>query len=288
MSTKASDIRRRVLQDTDLIPPLPEVVVRVIALLNEGETEPEELEKLLSFDHVLVARVLGMVNSPFFRQRREIRSVRDAIMVLGYQNLRSLLMVTSASKFMKRNFAIYGHDERGLWSHSVCVGAGARCLAAHLDENPMMQEELFIAALLHDIGKMVLARHLAYFPEDRLSGFESIVAMERELLGITHAEAGTLVAAKWNLSPLVSIVIDRHHGSDCTPEFERHVSIVRLADGVAHDEGIGYAAAAPSQASIDDADLRVLDLTPDEWEPVREQLIEAMHKAVPDLSGVAG
>ena len=288
MSTKTSDIRRRVLQDTDLIPSLPEVIVRAIALLNEGDTKVEELQKMLSLDHVLVARILAMVNSPFFRQRREIRSVRDAIMVLGYQNLRSLLLVTSASRLMTRDFAIYGHDEKGLWYHAVCVAAGAKCLAVHLSEDPMMQEELFIAALLHDIGKMVLVRHLAQLPEDQLSGFESTVAMERELLGITHAEAGTLVAAKWNLGPLVSIVIDRHHGSDCEPEYERYVSVVRLADGVAHDEGIGYSAALTPQGSIDPADLQVLDFTPDEWEPVREQLLEAMQQALTHLSGVAG
>ena len=90
--------RREILHKSDLIPPLPDLVVRLLAVLNNQETEPEDLEKLLQNDQVLVAKMLAMVNSPFYGMNRSIRTVKDAVMVLGFRGVRSLVLATSTTR----------------------------------------------------------------------------------------------------------------------------------------------------------------------------------------------
>lgn len=290
MTTSQRELRRAILRDTDQIPTLPEVIVRVIALLNECDTQPSDLEEVLRCDPALVARVLAMVNSPFFGQRQEITSIRDAIMVLGYQNLRSLVLVTSTSKFLSRDFSCYGHDPKGLWKHAVAVAAGAKSLAVRLGINPMIREEVFIGALLHDIGKMVLHRHLSTFSQDEIRTHGTAEDAEDSLLGITHPEAGTLVAAKWNLSPLVTTIIGCHHETpDIVADDEGAVlvAIVRVSDRLSHELGIGFEDGPMESSEIEPQDLALLNLDEDAWADAREAMRTDIDLALLHLSGVA-
>jgi len=121
--------RREILHKSDLIPPLPDVVVRVMALLNQGDIEPEDLEQHLRYDQVLVAKMLGLVNSPFYGMNRKISSIRDAVMVMGFRGLRSLILATSTADYLMSDFTSYGHSTKGLWQHSLAVASGAKTLA---------------------------------------------------------------------------------------------------------------------------------------------------------------
>ena len=287
MSTiPSTDIRRRILQDTDLIPTLPEVTVKVIAFLNEGDTQPEDLENLLIYDQALVARVLAMVNSPFFGLCREISRIKDAIMVLGYQNLRSLVIATSSVKHMRQDFSCYGYEPKGLWKHSVSIAEATKSLASDLGEAEPMCEEMFIAALLHDIGKMVMGNYLTSCPKDSLDGFASIEDAERELLGINHGEAGTLVAAKWNLSPLVSVIAEHHHDGEPSSEFKRYVTMLRIADGLMHDAGTGYLEGQSPSSHDLGRELAVLGVESDDWEAFKHDAEAAAELALVHIAGV--
>lgn len=280
------EARRRVLRDADLIPPLPEVIVRVIAALNDENTKLEELEKLLRCDPVLVARMLAMVNSPWYGIRRPVRTVKDAIVLLGYQNLRSMVMITSTSKFMRQDFSCYGHDDKGLWRHSVAVAAAARELALMLGEGETAAEELFVAALLHDIGKMVLSKYLAETPPDEIQSYDSITAAEQEILGMTHAEAGDLVAGKWNLTSVVHSVIANHHEDAVEVLNSRHVAIVRLSDALGHELGTGYQEGAAPAADYRQDDLACLGLDMDQWVEAKDRLRETMELATACIANV--
>ncbi len=279
-------MRRRVLRETDLIPPLPEVIVRVIALLNKPDTPPAELEAILRCDHVLVARLMAMVNSAFYGMRQSVRTIKDAIMVLGYQNLRSMVMITSTSQLMRQDFDCYGHNDKGLWRHSVSVAASARGLSTLLGDDKALAEELFVAALLHDIGKMVLSKHLSQASKEQIRAHGSITAAEDALVGITHAEAGDLVAGKWNLSPVVHSVITNHHGDQVEVLDARHVAIVRLADALAHETGTGYYQGQAPQPHYQPEDLACLGLDTSEWTGVKDRLRQNMDLAVNSLTAV--
>src|SRR5262245_41721762 len=153
--------RREILHRSDLIPPLPDFVVRLLGLFNDPHTEPRDIERHLQNDQVPVAKTLPMVNSPFFGQRHAVRTVKDAVMLLGFRRLRSFLIASSTGRYMQRDFSCYGHDRKGLWKHAVAVAAAAREIARSCGLGAEDAELMFLAGLLHDIGKLAIEPYVA-------------------------------------------------------------------------------------------------------------------------------
>lgn len=279
--------RREILHKSDLIPPLPDVVVRVIALLNQGDIEPEDLEQHLMYDQVLVAKMLGLVNSPFYGMNRRINSIRDAVMVMGFRGLRSLILATSTADYLMSDFSCYGHSAKGLWGHSLAVAAGAKQLGTLVGLSHESQEEMFIAGLLHDIGKMLVGPYL----EERNIGFvpgtDGMIEVERDAIGIDHAEAGALVAAKWNLSILVQELLRNHHGeADIADESRAHLAVLRIADAIAHEEMTGYREECQPSTAISSEDRAVVTAAGIDWDDAKAQVREAMAAALDGLSKI--
>lgn len=276
--------RREILHKSDLIPPLPDLVVRLLGVLNKQETEPEDLERLLQNDQVLVAKMLAMVNSPFYGMNRAIRTVKDAVMVLGFRGVRSLVLATSTAKFMQRDFTCYGHDAKGLWLHAASVAAGAKALARRCKLGADLAEQMFVAGLLHDIGKLMLLPYLN--GSKQLVKAPELIAAERAAIGIDHTEAGALVTAKWNLSLEIQEILKNHHDRDdsvCSPS----LAVVRLADAVAHEIGVGYLPEMAPRSSVLAADLAVVGLTENSWSAVRDDLAVTMDEAVQALGSLS-
>ncbi len=276
--------RREILHKSDLIPPLPDLVVRLLAVLNNQETEPEDLEKLLQNDQVLVAKMLAMVNSPFYGMNRSIRTVKDAVMVLGFRGVRSLVLATSTAKFMQRDFACYGHEPKGLWLHAACVAAGSKALARSCKLGADAAEQLFVAGLLHDIGKLML---LPYVHDNKtLAQARDRAAAERAAIGMDHTEAGALVTAKWNLSLEIQEVLKNHHDRDesvCSPG----LAVVRLADQIAHEMGVGYLPQSAPVGRVLPGDLAVLGIAEPSWTTLRDEVAAIMDDAVQALGSLA-
>lgn len=279
--------RREILHKSDLIPPLPDVVVRVIALLNQGDIEPEDLEKHLMYDQVLVAKMLGLVNSPFYGMNRKINSIRDGVMVMGFRGLRSLILATSTADYLMSDFACYGHSPRGLWQHSLAVAASAKALGKLVGLDAEAQEELFIAGLLHDIGKMLVAPYLQERNIRFVSGPNEMIKVEQDTIGIDHAEAGALVAAKWNLSTLVQELLRNHHGAEGMPEDSKtYLAILKISNALAHESMAGYREECEPDSTITSADRMVVTGAGLDWEEVKIQVREAMDTALAGLSGI--
>lgn len=277
--------RREILHKSDLIPPLPDLVVRLLALLNSKDAEPKHLEDLLQHDQVLVAKMLAMVNSPFYGLNRTIRTIKEAVMVLGFRGVRSLVLATSTARFLQRDYSCYGHTPKGLWLHAVSVAAGARDLARSCRLGADDAEQLFVGGLLHDIGKLLLVPYLpatAQGPKPTTA----MVDVERARIGIDHAEAGGLVAVKWNLAAEVQQVIAAHH-SAAGAATTRSMAVVRLADAVAHETGVGYLPERSPAGVAQPADVAALGLDEARWTAVRDRMAATMDEAVLALGSLS-
>ena len=279
-------MRREILHKSDLIPPLPELVVRLLALLNKQETEPVQLEEILAQDQVLVAKMLAMVNSPFYGLNRSITNIRDAIMVLGFRGLRSLILASSTAKYMARDYTCYGHDSKGLWKHSLAVASGARYISTHCEFDQDAGEELFVTGLLHDVGKMLLAPSLLDHNAEASTFPGTITELERSMVGLDHTEAGALIAAKWNLSGVVQEGIKHHHDSQAPEDLDREVAVVRLANAFAHSQGYGYLPERVPEHEYAPEDLDSLKLTQDDWERIRSEMEETVQEALDKLAQI--
>lgn len=276
-------MRREILAKSDLIPPLPDLVVKLLAAVNDQGTEPEHLELLLQNDPVLVAKMLALVNSPFYGMNRAILTIKDAVMVLGFRGVRSLVLATSVAKLLQRDFACYGHEPRGLWLHSACVAAGAKAIARRCQLGEEAAEQLFVAGLLHDLGKLVL---LPYVGKQGLVDLGDVAAAERCLVGIDHTEAGALAAAKWNLSLDLQTALKGHH--EGPGEGSLGAVVVRVANVVAHELGIGYQPGRAPVESVQAADLQALGVPADAWSMLRDELAALMDEAAVALNALAG
>jgi putative nucleotidyltransferase with HDIG domain len=223
--------------------------------------------------------MLAMVNSPFYGLNRTVGTIKEAVMVLGFRGVRSLVLATGTAKFLQRDFSVYGHEPRGLWRHAVCVAAGARQLALRCGMPLDDAEQLFVSGLLHDIGKLLLVPYVQ--AEPAYANGLSVVEHERATVGLDHAAAGALVTAKWNLSEEIQQVIKAHHAPDSSSS--RSVAVVRLADAVAHTTGIGYLDGCAPRDGASCADLAVLGVEEAEWGGVQVEMTATMEEAVAAL-----
>jgi putative nucleotidyltransferase with HDIG domain len=220
------DLRNRIEKLGDL-PTLPHVVQRLVAMIGRPTVSTEEIGTIIEKDQVLAAKVLRLANSPFYGFPSRIGSVAHSVIVLGFNVVKGLTLCASALSIMKDA----GMDQ--LWRHSLGVAITANLLAARLEiKNP---EELFVAGLLHDIGKVVL---YVKWPEvgssikdaAKAGGDRSLFELEQELTGLSHADIGGCLANAWNLPVTLREPILYHHAPMLAKEAALQTAIVHVAD----------------------------------------------------------
>src|SRR5262249_45592013 len=151
------------------------------------------------------------------------------------------------------------------WKHAVAVAAAAREIARSCGLGAEHVELMFLAGLLHDIGKLAIEPYVAGpWRQGTLTG-DDACAIEVTAVGIDHTEAGALVCAKWNLPPEVEGALKSHHG-EAAVGGPRHAAVVRLADAVAHERGHGYVPGRAPRAVVLPGDCKALGLSAPAWD----------------------
>ncbi|MBF0330211.1 MAG: HDOD domain-containing protein [Nitrospirae bacterium] len=226
------------------IPSIPAIAAKVLAITNNDKSSIDELEKIISRDEAFAARILKVANSPYFGRSRDICSISTAMMLIGFNNMHSLVVASALKDLYKKN-TVY---EKALWEHSLGVSIAASILAYKTHLAPA--EEAHIAGLVHDLGSSVL---LNCIPNDYKAITDkayrdgiSIIKAEEEFLRFNHCEAGSLIAKKWRLPITMELVMAYHHKEtiDSLPknrdELDLNICrIVKAADELCLDIGIG-------------------------------------------------
>lgn len=223
------------------LPALPQVVVQVIKLTEDPDSTAQDINYVLNQDQAITARVLKMANSAFYGFPRRIGSVTDAIVMLGFRTLRSIVMAASVSDILNKEIEGYALEYGELWRHSQCAAMAARLIARK--SKFAFLDLAYTAALLHDIGKVILNNIMketyrevvTLVSEDNISFIEA----ENKILGFNHAEVGARVAEKWNLPPETVEAIQLHHSPEVAQINPRLTAIIHLADAVCVSMGVG-------------------------------------------------
>ena len=223
---------RRIIGRVEDLPTLPRTVLRITELVNDPRASAKDLSIIITDDQVLTARLLKLVNSSFYGFPQRVSTVTGAIVLLGFDAIRNLLLTTSVLDLFPARSAQVRRNQEQLWDHSLACAIGAKTIGNFLRHDKL--EELFVAGLLHDIGKIV---EMMFLPDEFARITERVRAegvlissAEQDLLGCTHADIGRLLAERWNLPAKLVGVIARHHTPAAAEAFAMEASVVHLAD----------------------------------------------------------
>jgi len=237
----SEDLKTLVMQAVDL-PTIPSVAKKIVKALANPNTNTNELNKLISTDQALSARLLKIANSAMYYCQREITTLTMAMSRIGFASLKSIVVAVSTKEIYKT----FGESEKMLWEHSVGVSIACQTLAQAL--GGFKADEVFTGGLMHDIGKTLLnnkdPKKYGQVFEKVHEGGMTFVDAEQEIYGFTHAEVGSLLISKWNLPEILTEGIRIHHtlGTEQeTPLAEcKTAALINLADLICMQLGIGY------------------------------------------------
>jgi putative nucleotidyltransferase with HDIG domain len=222
-----------VVEGIGQLPPLPAVVHQLLATIENEHADVTDISRKIGQDQALVAKVLRVANSSFYGMQGKVSSIQDAMVVLGFRNVRTLVLAAAlTSGFPKSQRAWF--DEQMFWKHSLAVALAAKAYAGGVGINP---DYAFTAGLLHDIGRLVLVTcfpdHYREVVEARGSSDEFLVTVEGSELGFDHAAVGAALAQRWKFSSAITEAVRSHHQIS-SPETPALVALIHLADVTAH------------------------------------------------------
>lgn len=252
-----ADLQKTLDEIRDL-PTLPDVVAKVNQLVSDPNTSAADINDVISKDPSLSARILKLVNSPFYGFPRRITTITYAVVILGFTAVRNLALSAFVFDAFKGRKEKNLFDLKAFWTHSITTAMAARFIARKVDGEE--EEDAFMGGLLHDIGKTVMNQYL----RDDLDKVVQTVASEdtlfldaeRAVLDYDHIELGALLLERWNLPPrLVEIVRYHRAVADASPESRKATAVVHLAKILVRALCIGNA-----------GDRRIPCLQPAAWE----------------------
>jgi len=228
----------RLILEAEGLTPCPVVLAKVAQLSNDSGSNARDLGKIIAMDEALAAQLIKQVNSAYYGLRGTISTVTQAVVILGYQEIRHIIYAVQTAQLFRENAACPGVDILALWDHSLQVAALAREFS-YQNRHPV-PEEVFVAGVIHDMGQVLMGRLLG----DRYRRCQAkvradsadLAAAEQAAFGISHAEIGWQVTNRWNFPPSLQAAVRSHHdlAVDCSDANPGVVPMVLAANLACH------------------------------------------------------
>ena len=260
------------------LPPLPQVATQLLRISADPDASAEDLRKVIAMDQALTGQILKIANSAMFGMMREVNTLTQAIMTLGFSTIKSVVIASSAKNLYHRGTV--GLQERLIWEHALVTGIASRAFAKAV-RFPRV-EEAFIGGLLHDIGKSVMG---VKFPERYGALLRTVyneqgdcLAMELEAFGFDHAMVGEALVQQWNLAPSLQQAVRWHHDPIQADEDHRQLAaLVALGNHMALDQKVGIGDPHHLEGASLQA-MEILKLGPEALATHRESVLGAIEQ----------
>jgi putative nucleotidyltransferase with HDIG domain len=215
--TPEEKLRRR-LSTISNLPTPPMVFNQISRVINDPSTSVKEAAAIMAEDPAMSAKVLRLANSAYFGARAEITHIKQAVLMLGLDAVKSLVLSSSVFDMFKSHKLDPEYQER-FWRHSLATALAAKLVTRKLAPLRELDSEVaFSAGLLHDLGKLIIC---CFMPTDHRAVVDFVrendcsdYQAEQEMIGFTHALIGRLLAENWKLPARIQAAIAYHHSPD--------------------------------------------------------------------------
>ncbi|MFO1053627.1 MAG: HDOD domain-containing protein [Planctomycetota bacterium] len=241
------------------MPPLPEVAIQVLALVQDPEYSTDDLVAIVRTDPSLTARLLKLCNSSLYSSSQPITTIREALGRLGVRNVIRVVVASCSTHYFESSGARPRIlDPNAIWRHALACGVAAEVLSERL--RTADPGTAFTAGVLHDIGKVALSQQSTAAIENvaPLPG-EGLIAFERRVMGMDHATVAGFVLDRWPVPPEVRRAIVNHHDVDKVRNDPPLTAILHVADIMVLRAGVGCPADGLELEYMPEA-LRVLGI----------------------------
>lgn len=222
------------------IPSLPEVFYRFKEAVENPDVSFDELGEVVAADLGLTARLLKIVNSPYYGFSNQIETIPHAISIIGNRQLSDLVLSTCIIDRFE-DVPSKAMDMQLFWEHSIACGLTAKIMANHL--KMIDPNSIFVAGLLHDIGRLVICLNSpAIFSEVFLKAQledTSLLEVENKIMGFGHDQAGEELLRRWKLPKIHQETVRYHHSPIEAPLFDKEASIINIANDIAKSLALG-------------------------------------------------
>jgi len=242
-ATSSNPDLQRILETVGELPASPAVVSSVMGLTSNLDSKITDISNVLAADPSLTAKVLKLSNSSFYGRPKGVTSLQEAVLILGFFTVRSMVIATSAHTMYSKNDTDGTRSK--LWQHSLSAAVAGRQIATYI-KHPQ-REEVFIAALLHDIGKLVLLQRMPQQYSEVLDAIAkdhgAFMEVETEVLGFDHCDVAAILLEKWSFPTSLTEAIQHHHDPS-PPQDDQPIPvahIVSLGNQMAKLTDVGFA-----------------------------------------------
>ncbi len=265
-----NEIQSQIIDEVKELPSIPEHIHELQRMCSNPEISIKEVADRIILDPGLTASVLKLSNSAGFITRKRIESISEAIKIIGFKNLKAILIASSARTIMDQKYSMF----KEIWNHCNRVAFYARSIAMKYGYHKIV-EHVYLAGLLHDLGKIVLLSTSGSLSNwiteiTRQRAVRTSTIIEELSIGISHATIGELISRKWNLPEYLTEAIKCHHSPlSAKKEYASIANIVYLANELCSIEAKKY-----DYAYVEEDVLSMFDINGEEaFTAFHEQLI---------------
>lgn len=229
---------KEIVSQIESLPTLPAIYVELVEELKSDDASIQTIGEIISKDIGLTAKILKMVNSSFFGLRQQITNPAKAVSMLGLDLVKAIVLTSSAfNKFKKLKYPGFSLEQ--MWDHAMQTGAYAKIIAKEGGLNRIDADTAFMAGLLHDIGKLLIASHLSdsFKMINKLTEKLTIPMVEAEskIIGTTHSSVGAYLLGLWGLPDDILDATAFHHCPGHKPSTDLNTTvIIHIANALAH------------------------------------------------------
>ncbi len=271
------------IEDVAALVSPPEVWVRLNEVVNDPHSSASDVAEITARDTALAARILKVVNSPFYNFPSRVDTISRAVTILGTNDLFALATAVSAAKVFA-NIPSELVKPENFWRHSICTGLAARKLAKRC--GVLRPERLYVAGLLHDVGSLILYYK---FPSKvtavllASAGDEEVLArVEQEMFGFDHAEIGGALLELWNLPPSLLAAVRYHHEPENATDSRIEAALVHIGSVTANRTGgAAFLNDAPeTETQVDPIVWNITQLERNAMDEISRELRDELDQAV--------